>query len=53
MSLVLGSPVSRPLISFRTTTCCELKKVKEISGGSEGDPKMVHSKGKCLDLSEI
>ena len=44
---------SRPLISFRPTPCCELKKVKEISGGSEGDSKMVHSNGKCLGLSEI
>ena len=53
----MGFPIrdsdTRPLISFRTTPCCELKNLKEISGGPEGDPKMVQSKGKCLGLSEI
>ena len=44
---------SRPLISFRTTPCCELRKVKETSGGPEGDSKSVHTKGKGVGLSEI
>ena len=43
----------RPLISFRTTPCCELRKVKETSGGPEGDSKSVHTKGKGVGLSEI
>ena len=53
MILKKNGPKARPLISFRTTPCCELKKVKGISGGPEGDSKMVHGKGKCLGLSEI
>ena len=44
---------TRPLISFRTTPCCELRKVKETSGGPEGDSKSVHTKGKGVGLSEI
>ena len=44
---------ARPLISFRTTPCCVLKKVKETSGGSEGDSKSVHTRGKGVGLSEI
>ena len=44
---------ARPLISFRTTPCCELRKVKETSGGPEGDSKSVHTKGKGVGLSEI
>ena len=43
----------RPLIFFRTTPCCELRKVKETSGGPEGDSKSVHTKGKGVGLSEI
>ena len=45
--------LTRPLISFRTTPCCELRKVKETSGGPEGDSKSVHTKGKGVGLSEI
>ena len=45
--------LTRLLISFRTTPCCELRKVKETSGGPEGDSKSVHTKGKGVGLSEI
>ena len=52
-SLIFSPTDPRPLISFRTTPCCVLRKVKETSGGPEGDSKSVHTKSKGVGLSEI
>ena len=45
--------ITRPLISWSSTTYCLKKNIQEISGGSSGDSKSEGHEGKCLGLTGI